>query len=440
MTPHNSTRETLSRRAFNMAGLGVAATSLAACGGKEPGSTSNGDRTTLWALTGGPEDLIRALIEEWNSTNPGKEIEPQFFANDAYKEKIRSAIGTGNQPTLIWTWGNGGTVRAYAKENKIADLTGKVDDAEKRAIPSILEAGQIDGKQYALPNNNAQPVLLYLNKELFEKHGVTTPTTWDELLTAVEKFKAAEIIPIAVAGASKWPYLMWIQYLTDRIGGPEPFTSVLEGKKDSWRDPAFKTACERIQELVTAGGFGDRYGSVVADANADVALLYTHKAAMLVQGPWIYEVLLKNAPDLVSKGGIGVTQFPEIPNGKGGISNITGNPANYWAVSADASTTSQEIAIEFLNKMNLGDLAIDEMLNMGLVPAAMGVEDRIAKANNSEYLTYVYDVVKNAQHFQMSWDQALDADPAQTLLTNLSQIFLKEITPEQFVENMNGTL
>jgi len=49
-------------------------------------------------------------------------------------------------------------------------------------------------------------------------------------------------------------------------------------------------------------------------------------------------------------------------------------------------------------------------------------------------------MVKDAPHFQLSWDQALPSDQAQPLLDNLSRIFLGEITPEQFAEAMNATL
>ena len=49
-------------------------------------------------------------------------------------------------------------------------------------------------------------------------------------------------------------------------------------------------------------------------------------------------------------------------------------------------------------------------------------------------------MVLEAPHFQLSWDQALAPAPAQELLTNLSQIFLQEIEPADFVTNMNATL
>ncbi|GCE23645.1 hypothetical protein KDK_74450 [Dictyobacter kobayashii] len=49
-------------------------------------------------------------------------------------------------------------------------------------------------------------------------------------------------------------------------------------------------------------------------------------------------------------------------------------------------------------------------------------------------------MVQKSPHFQLSWDQALLPQPAQVLLTNLDQLFLKQITPQQFSDNMNKTL
>ena len=60
----------------------------------------------------------------------------------------------------------------------------------------------------------------------------------------------------------------------------------------------------------------------------------------------------------------------------------------------------------------------------------------VKASDQAEFLGYAYSMVKDAPSFQLSWDQALTAAPAQALLTNLSQVFLKKQTPEQFVEAM----
>ncbi|WP_062378763.1 extracellular solute-binding protein [Demequina pelophila] len=423
---------------------------LAACGGgAQPSGSASGDSddggstasgpASAWALTGGSEAVFQTQFDDWNAAHPDSPIEVEWFANDAYKEKIRTAVGSGNAPTLIFSWA-GGTLADYVRNGAVADITDEVAPLLENIIPSVAANGQIDGKTYAVPNNQVQPVILYYNKEVFEEAGVELPTTYEELLDVVATLSDQGVIPISLAGASVWPELMYIQYLTDRIGGPEVFQAVLDGEADAWSDPAITEALTKIQELVDAGAFGDGFGSTVADGGADTALVWTGKAAMVLQGGWVYPDFLNNAPEFVEGGSLGYANFPAVDGGTGDPANIVGNPANFWSVSTSSSAEAQESATNFLVDNNLSDEAVDEFLSVGTVPPLLGLEDKIAASDDAEYLTFVYDMVKDAPHFQLSWDQALPPAQAQELLSNLSQIFLGEITPEQFVENMNATL
>ena len=45
--------------------------------------------------------------------------------------------------------------------------------------------------------------------------------------------------------------------------------------------------CTKIQDLVKANGFIKGFSSIAADTNADQALLYTGKAAMMLHGSWV---------------------------------------------------------------------------------------------------------------------------------------------------------
>ncbi|GAB3756810.1 extracellular solute-binding protein [Zhihengliuella somnathii] len=439
---HQNRRTRITRRSIFASAALIAPLTLAACGGAQPGG-GGGDAGdggfTAWTLTGSQQDAFEASFEAWNEANPEREISAEYFANDAYKEKIRTAVGAGNAPTLIFNW-SGGTLADYVENANVVDLTGKVDALEERAIEAIEKAGEVDGKQYAVPNNSTQPVVLYINEKLFEQVGVEPPTTWEETLEVVEAFKAEGITPFAVAGQSQWPYLMWIQYLTDRIGGPEVFNAIANNEPDAWSHPAVTEALTKIQELVDAGGFGDSYGSVVADANADAALVHTDKAAMLLQGSWVYAGFKADAPEWYEEGNLGFAPFPTVEGGEGDPANIVGNPANFWSVSADASEEAQEAAIDYLNEYTLNEESIDEFINLGLVPSTDGAEEAIAASEDSDFLEYAYGLVQDAPNFQLSWDQALAPEQAQELLTNLSQIFQGSITPEQFVENMNATI
>ncbi|MGP9537301.1 extracellular solute-binding protein [Brachybacterium sp. AOP43-C2-M15] len=431
-------------RRTTLAGLGLSIPTLAAlsaCGGgaQPTGGAGSSSSLSVWALTGAKQDTYQESFDSWDEDNPDNPFAVEFFANDSYKEKIRTSIGSGNAPTLVFNWA-GGTLADYVASDAVVDLTGKVDDILGRSIESIGAIGEIDGAQYGVPNNDTQPVILYYNTALFEEHSVTPPTTWDELLTAVETFSEAGITPISLAGQSVWPELMYIQYLTDRIGGEGVFQKVVDGEADAWSDPAITSALESIVELIDAGAFGSGFGSVSADAGADAALVHTGQAAMLLQGSWVYGTFKQDAPDFVAEGNLGFLNFPAADGGEGDPANVVGNPANYWSISADADEEIQELAIKYLNEYNLNEEMVDSFLEMGAIPAVEGLEDKFTGLDDEDFLSFAYDMVLSAPHFQLSWDQALAPAPAQELLTNLSRIFLKEIEPDEFVTNMNATL
>ena len=107
-------------------------------------------------------------------------------------------MGTGNAPTLLYNWA-GGTLADYVANSQVADLTASTADAQSRVIPALLDVGKVDGKVYALPNNNTQPVLFYYSKPAFEAVGAELPRTWDDLLALIPVFTKAGYIPFAEA-------------------------------------------------------------------------------------------------------------------------------------------------------------------------------------------------------------------------------------------------
>ncbi len=425
-------------RAVVAAGIAASLLALTACGGDSaPADETEGSNATAWGLTGGAEEAFRASFDEFNKANPNTQVEVEWFANDAFKEKIQTSVNTSASPTLIQGWG-GGTLKEYVDAGLVVDLTEQTKDLQGKVFESVLASGMVDGKLYGAPNNQTQPAMIFYNEELFNEKGLAAPDTWDSFIAAIDAFKDTDVTPVSVAGQSQWPYLMWIQYLTDRIGGPEVFKNIVAGEEDAWSDPAILEALTKIQELVDMGAFGNGYASVAADAGGDTALVHTGKAAMVMQGAWVFSDFLSSAPDFVANGKLGYSMFPTVEGGKGDPSNLTGNTTNYWSVSTKNSESAQATATAYLNEANFSDAHIDALLKIGAVPPVKGLEDKVKTVDNSDYVSFVYDAAKNASHFQLSWDQALPSAQAQALLTNLSEIFNKSITPEQFVTNMNA--
>ncbi|WP_125614454.1 extracellular solute-binding protein [Specibacter cremeus] len=423
----------------------LAAWGLSACGTAGPGggSSASAGSATMWSLSGQPnEGLRKDTVDAFNKANPDSQIKLTFFQNDAYKTKIKTAIGAGEAPTIIFGWGGGG-LKTYAQAGQVIDLTSWFADNPKvkeKLFPSSFGAATVNGKIYALPTENVAPIIFFYNKDLFAKAGAQPPKTWDDLMALAKTFNDMGVAPISLGGQSRWTSMMWLEYLFDRIGGPEVFNAIFAGKANAWSDPAAIEALTKIQDLVSANGFIKGFSSITADSNADQALLYTGKAAMMLHGAWTYGSMKSDGGDFVTGGKLGWVNFPTVSGGKGDPKNTTGNPGQYLSISSKASEAEQTTAKKYFAEGLRTDAEIDSWIKNGQVPIVTGIEDKLAATPDKDFLTYVYNLAKNAPNFQQSWDQALSPTAAEALLNNIDQLFTKSITPQQFATNMNATL
>jgi raffinose/stachyose/melibiose transport system substrate-binding protein len=433
------------RRSFVGIGLGaLTAAGLAACGAPAPGGSGSGaskaagsGAATIWSINSGLDAVFKKSVADFNKANPKTPISLQLFQDNPFKQKLRVAIASNSGPDLFFGWG-GGILGEYVDAGKVEDLTPMLDSTpglHDKFFKNVLDTASFDGKVYGVPVNGMQAVVLFYNKEVFDKAGVRPPKTYDDLLELVKVFNGKKIIPIALGGADKWPDLMYEEYFVDRVGGAEIFQAVLDGKKDAWLDPAFVKANTLIQDLVTAGAFPKSFGSISYDTGQASALLYTGKAAMQVQGGWNYATILKAAPDFIKQGKLGWVAFPALAGGAGDPANIAGNPSNYYSLTS--ASKAKDTAKEYLKTM-WTDEYIDGELKSGAVPPLHGLESKIAAQGNGDWLNFMYKLIQDAPNFTQSWDQALPPSQADALLTNLDQLFLKQITPQQFSKNMNA--
>jgi raffinose/stachyose/melibiose transport system substrate-binding protein len=411
----------------------VSSTVLAACGSSGPKSVSASSGSgsgalTMWALN--DQTVLKESVDAYNVDHPSAKIDLQLFANDDYKQKLHVAFGAGNAPDVFFSWG-GGALNDYVKAGKVAPLpTGDVDTA--RFTPSVLATATFNGTVFGVPANGLAPVVLYYNKKVLAGAGLQPPKTWDELLTAVKTLKAKKVIPISLAAASKWPTLMFEEYLLDREGGSDVFSRVASGDASGWTDPSVTKANERLKELVDAGAFGANASSVSYDQGASTALLYSGKAAMELMGTWEYANISKAAPDFVKSGDLGWTTFPTVPGGAGEGNAIVGNPSNFLSINATSDRKAD--ALTYLKDYVLNQDQVQKFLAQGTVPPVQGLGS-ILQASTSpdkEWLGFVYDLVQKAPSFQLSWDQALPSSAADPLLTIVDKVFLAQLPPAGF--------
>src|SRR5215475_8776188 len=114
-----STRQ---RCGFALAALFVVL--LQGCGSAANGDSPAGKTLAIWhhQTAGDGPKLIQQAVDRFKQDTPGIQVEVVPINNDAYKTKIKVAIGAGNAPCIFPTWG-GGTLREYVKANQVIDLT-----------------------------------------------------------------------------------------------------------------------------------------------------------------------------------------------------------------------------------------------------------------------------------------------------------------------------
>lgn len=438
MTSH--TRKTLTALSALAAGASLL---LAACGGGatpalgQGGAGASGAGTSVWAVQSAQSDSYLAAADRWNAAHPDRPITVQLMPDKGYMDKVRVALGAGEGPTLMFSWGGGG-LKSYVDKGYVDPLTENRDLVD-RYLPAALDKAVFDGEVYGVPVNNMQPVVVLYNKDVFASAGAEVPTTWTELQDVVATLDEAGVAPFALAGQSKWPQLPYLAYLVDRLGGPAVFEKVIANEPGSWSDPAVLEAVTMIQDLVKSGGFAKDFSSTAYETGAADALLYTGKAGMILMLSQAYSNIGNAAPDFVESDSLGYFPFPHVDGGTGDPGNLVGNPSNYWSITSGASDADKATALDFLTDEVMNDTYVDEILDRSAVPGVTSVEAKLAE-RDQPFSSFVFDLVKEAPDFQLSWNQALSPAQGDELSTQLDRVFLLEITPREFADAMNATL
>jgi ABC-type glycerol-3-phosphate transport system substrate-binding protein len=345
------------------------------------------------------------------------------FANDTYKQMLSGPELTGESaPEIFETWGGADLARSV-QAGAVADLTDDLaehPEVARSVIDKVLAGGQVGGRQYGLPMTGVQPVMLFYHKGLFADAGLAPPRTFADLLTAVDTFRTRKITPIALAGAPGWPALMYLAYLTDRLGGPAVFADIAAGRPGAWQNPSLLRAAEMTQQLVRRGAFATDAATMDYDDGAATRQLGEGRAAMQLMGSWEYANQLTENPGFAATE-LGWVSFPTVPDGTGDPADVVGVPANYFSV--EARGPHRAAATEFLLRTVTSSAYLDGLLDAGEVPAVRDLESRLAGRPDAGFARYTHRLATAAPAFTLMWDQALPPAAATALLVNTRRLF-----------------
>ena len=164
----------------------AAATALAltGCGSttsatSQPPTSATPQNITLWVAGGDtPKELRDYLKTTYNTKTGGTlTIEEQSWGDLA--TKLTTALPDANNPPDVVEVGNTQSP-TFTNVGAFADITDMYKDlGGDKLLPSFVEVGKVDGKNYTLPYYFGSRYMFY-RKDVYAAAGVTVPKTLDE--------------------------------------------------------------------------------------------------------------------------------------------------------------------------------------------------------------------------------------------------------------------
>jgi raffinose/stachyose/melibiose transport system substrate-binding protein len=270
--------------------LAASAGATAACGsgtqdsGSGSGATAGGDVTlTLTAITDA-KPAWEELFAQYKKVAPDVTFKASFSPTDQLQTALRAQLGGGNAPDLFVNWpGNGSAmaVQQLAPSGLVADIS---DQAWIKAVPDSIKPLLGTGGKTYMWSPGVTPIGVIYNKRVFDEAGISeTPKTWDELLAAARKLKAAGKIPFAVGNQTPWitqllPYA--IAPSTAFAEDPNLAQDMLDGKK-TFANSGWHSVFDRYLELYKDDLFNKSPNGTTFEQTQQ--LLGSGKAGMVVQ-------------------------------------------------------------------------------------------------------------------------------------------------------------
>ncbi|MDX3104750.1 ABC transporter substrate-binding protein [Nonomuraea angiospora] len=334
---------------FTIATVAAVALLATACsqGSATKGTTTEaGGKVTLryFTFSAAPDHVkdLDTIEKAFEKANPNVDVVVETAPFDQYFTKLQTSIAGDTAPdTFELNYENFVT---YAGAGSLLDLATVAGDGDTSVYAQeSLNAFKHDGKQYALPASFSTVVLFY-NKDLFDKAGVAPPTadwTWADEQAAAAKLTDKKK---GVFGDFQ-PVQFFEFYKTLKQAGGE-FLSA-DGKKSAFDSPQGVKAATWLVSKV--GKTMPTEAEIGGTADYDTNLFKSGKLAMWHNGIWQFAGL-KDVPfgwDVVVEPGDSAKASAVFHNAVAASSTTKhGKEAWAWARFLSASDTAATTRIQ----------------------------------------------------------------------------------------------
>lgn len=336
--------------------VALGTTTLAACGSSEDGDAQSGPaKLTYWTWTPGMDKVV----DLWNE-GPGKEKQitvtvKKQASGDTLVTKILTAHKAGQGPDLVQAEYQ--ALPTLVSNDAVADISSEAGGAKDDFAEGVWQQTTLGSDAvYAIPQDVA-PMMFYYRADLFEKYGLTVPTTWEEFAETARELKEKEPgVDLTTFSANDSGLFAGLA----QQAGAKWWTT--EGQK--WKVGIDDEATRKV---------ADFWGGLVKEGAIDNQPMYTPawnkalntgKQIAWVSAVWAPGTMATAAPDTAGKWAM--APLPQWSKDE----NVTGS----WGGSSTAVTTDSKhkaAAAEFATWLNTDREALAALAkDSGVYPAA----------------------------------------------------------------------
>jgi glucose/mannose transport system substrate-binding protein len=195
---------------------------------------------------------------------------------------LRARVTAGSIPTAVQMLGF--DIQDWAALGSLADLNElAAKEGWDKVVPKALQRfSKYDGKWVAAPVNVHSTNWVWANKAVLDKAGVAVPKNWDEFVAALDKLKAAGVIPLA-HGGQPWQDATLFDAILLSVGGGDFYKkAMVDLDEATLKSAQMRTVFERMAKLRTYvdPNFSGR------DWNLASAMVIKGDAAFQMMGDW----------------------------------------------------------------------------------------------------------------------------------------------------------
>lgn len=287
---------------------------------------------------------FKQVITAFEAQHPNIKVSYSAVGDQPYKDKIQVLAASGDLPDIFFSW-SGAFAQNFVNSGKAMDLTQAYQstDLHTNVIPTAVKPFTFNGKIYGVPLRLDAKFMVY-NKAIFNKLGLSVPTTWDELVSTCQQLKSAGVTPIGFGDQYPWAAIHYLTTFNAKLVPPAVRLADynLSTPADQlFTDPGYVQALTDLRTLVTDGCFNEGPNGLSHDT-AKAAFEAGQDGMMYVEITEFSD--LANSP--LGQSGWSFFPFPNFPNGRGDQKTLTGAPDGFMVSS---KTKHPQEAIEFLN-------------------------------------------------------------------------------------------